>query len=48
MSIDPFQPIPDSTQAYVDRLIGTEVEGCRVQTRVAEGRYGTLYRASQA
>lgn len=43
----PFEPIPDSTQAYVDRLIGTQVGGFEVQVRVTEGRLGTIYRAQQ-
>ena len=43
----PFEPIPDSTQAYVERLIGTQVGGFEVQVRVTEGRLGTIYRAQQ-
>lgn len=43
----PFQPIPDSTQVHVDRLIGTQVGGYAVQARVTEGRLGTIYRGQQ-
>jgi len=43
----PFQPIPDSTQVHVDRLIGTQVGGYAVQARVSEGRLGTIYRGQQ-
>lgn len=43
----PYEPIPDSTQAYVDRLIGTQVGGFEVLARVTEGRLGTIYRGQQ-
>lgn len=39
------EPIPDSTQAHVDRLVGARVGDYLVLTRQAEGRFGTLYRA---
>ena len=40
-----YEPIPDSTQAHVDRLVGARVGDALVLTRQAEGRFGTLYRA---
>ncbi len=43
----PYQPIPDATQAHVDRLIGTQVGGHQVLARVTEGRLGTIYRGQQ-
>ncbi|MDP1921469.1 MAG: protein kinase [Myxococcales bacterium] len=45
MSPAPFQPIPETTQAHVDRLVGSQVGELDVGERVAEGRFGTLYRA---
>lgn len=45
MSTAPFQPIPETTQAHVDRLVGSQVGELDVGERVAEGRFGTLYRA---
>lgn len=45
MSTAPFQPIPETTQAHVDRLVGSKVGELDVGERVAEGRFGTLYRA---
>lgn len=39
------EPIPDSTQVHVDRLVGAQVGEYRVLARQAEGRFGTLYRA---
>jgi serine/threonine protein kinase len=41
----PLQPIPESTQVHVDRLVGTQVGEFRVVAKAGEGRYGTLYRA---
>ncbi|MDP1830065.1 MAG: protein kinase [Archangium sp.] len=48
MAPAPFQPIPDSTQVHVDRLVGTQVGGLEVGAPVGEGRFGTIYRARQA
>lgn len=48
MASAPFQPIPDSTQVHVDRLVGTKLGGLEVVARVSEGRFGTVYRARQA
>lgn len=45
MEPTPFQPIPDSTQVHVDRLVGARLGALEVDARVAEGRFGTLYRA---
>jgi serine/threonine protein kinase len=45
VSTGPLQPIPEATQPYVDRLLGSLVGEFRVQERVCEGRYGTIYRA---
>lgn len=45
VSTAPFQPIPETTQAHVDRLVGSQVGELDVGERVAEGRFGTLYRA---
>ncbi|MDP3232792.1 MAG: protein kinase [Myxococcales bacterium] len=45
MSTAPFQPIPETTQAHVDRLVGSQVGELDVGERVAEGRFGTVYRA---
>lgn len=41
----PLQPIPESTQVHVDRLVGAQVGEYRVVAKAGEGRYGTLYRA---
>lgn len=41
----PFQPIPETTQAHVDRLVGSQVGELDVGEKVGEGRFGTLYRA---
>jgi serine/threonine-protein kinase len=43
----PFQPIPDATQVHVDRLVGAHLGAFEAGARVAEGRYGTIYRARQ-
>ncbi len=40
----PFQPIPETTQVHVDRLVGSTVGAHRVLRHVTEGRYGTIYR----
>lgn len=40
----PYQPIPETTQVHVDRLVGTTVGAHRVLRHVTEGRYGTIYR----
>ena len=48
MASAPFQPIPDSTQVHVDRLVGTKLGALEVVARVSEGRFGTIYRAHQA
>lgn len=48
MASAPFQPIPDSTQVHVDRLVGTKLGALEVVARVSEGRFGTIYRARQA
>ncbi len=45
MATEPFQPIPQTTQPHVDRLVGSQVGELDVGERVAEGRFGTLYRA---
>lgn len=45
---EPYEAIPDSTQAHVDRLVGASVDGYRVLARQAEARFGTLYRAHDA
>jgi serine/threonine protein kinase len=42
--VSDFQPIPQATQPYVDRLIGAQVGEHRVDERICEGRWGTLYR----
>lgn len=39
----PRQPIPETTQSHVDRVVGTTVGGHRVVRHVAEARFGTLY-----
>lgn len=39
--------IPDKTQAHVDRLVGAKVGPVTVLESLAEGRFGTLYRASR-
>ncbi|MEW6430988.1 MAG: protein kinase [Myxococcota bacterium] len=44
MSTGPAQPIPEATQPYVDRLVGARVGEHRVEGRVTEGRFGTIYR----
>ncbi|MEW5740447.1 MAG: lipopolysaccharide kinase InaA family protein [Myxococcota bacterium] len=44
MATEPLQPIPDATQAHVDRLIGARVGEYLVLEKVGEGRHGTLYR----
>jgi hypothetical protein len=41
------QPIPERTQPYVDRLVGTTVGDLTVQERLAEGRFSTLYRGQR-
>jgi serine/threonine protein kinase len=43
----PFEPIPESTQVHVDRLLGAQVGDFRVLERAGEGRLGTIYRAQQ-
>ncbi|MBL8910671.1 MAG: protein kinase [Archangium sp.] len=43
---EPFQPIPESTQVHVDRLLGIRLGEVQVLARVAEGRYGSLYAGS--
>ena len=48
MSSEPFQPIPESTQVHVDRLLGAQVGEYQVKDRLSEGRLGTLYRAHQS
>lgn len=48
MANAPFQPIPEATQPWVDRLLGSQVGEHRVTERVGEGRYGTLYRCQHA
>ncbi|MBL8919214.1 MAG: protein kinase [Myxococcaceae bacterium] len=40
----PRQPIPETTQSHVDRVVGTTVGGHRVVRHVAEARFGTIYR----
>ncbi|MBM4779765.1 MAG: protein kinase [Archangiaceae bacterium] len=40
----PYQPIPETTQVHVDRLVGSTVGAYRVVRHVTEGRYGTIYR----
>lgn len=40
---EPFQPIPDSTQVHVDRLLGIRLGDVQILARAVEGRYGTLY-----
>ncbi|MBL8938639.1 MAG: protein kinase [Archangium sp.] len=40
----PYQPIPETTQVHVDRLVGSTVGAHRVVRHVTEGRYGTIYR----
>lgn len=42
-----FEAIPDSTQVHVDRLLGARLGETQVLSRVAEGRWGTLYRGKQ-
>lgn len=42
------QPIPDKTQAHVDRLIGSRVGELTVLDRATEGRFSTLYWAERA
>lgn len=44
MTNGPLQPIPDATQPHVDRLVGAILGEHRIEQRLAEGRYGTLYR----
>lgn len=44
MTTGPAQPIPEATQPYVDRLVGARVGEHRVEGRVSEGRFGTIYR----
>ena len=41
----PFEPIPESTQVHVDRLLGAQIGDYRVLAKVGEGRLGTMYRA---
>ncbi len=48
MAPAPFQPIPDSTQVHVDRLIGATIDGFEIIAKASEGRFGTLYRARRA
>jgi hypothetical protein len=43
----PFQPIPEKTQVHVDRLVGATLGEFEVGARVSEGRFGTIYRATQ-
>lgn len=43
----PFTPISETTQASVDRLVGSQVGGVDVLGRFAEGRLSTLYDAWQ-
>jgi len=38
-------PLPDKTQAHVDRLLGSKVGSLSVLARLAEGRFSTFYRA---
>ncbi len=45
MATEPFQPIPQTTQPHVDPLVGSQVGALDVGELVAEGRFGTLYRA---
>lgn len=45
---EPFQPIPESTQVHVDRLIGARLGEVQVLERLAEGRFGSLYKGAQA
>ncbi|MER2566693.1 MAG: protein kinase [Myxococcaceae bacterium] len=40
----PHQPIPETTQVHVDRLVGSTMGAYRVVRHVTEGRYGTIYR----
>lgn len=44
MSTSPIPSIPDATQPYVDRLVGSRIGDHRVEGRVSEGRFGTIYR----
>lgn len=41
----PHQPIPETTQVHVDRLVGARLGDVEVGAKVCEGRFGTLYRA---
>lgn len=43
----PVQPIPEATQPHVDRLVGTTLGEHRIEQRVTEGRWGTIYRGAQ-
>jgi serine/threonine protein kinase len=45
--VSPYEPIPDSTQVHVDRLLGSLVGEYRVLERQGEGRLGTIYRGVQ-
>ncbi|GMU59550.1 MAG: hypothetical protein AMXMBFR34_13130 [Myxococcaceae bacterium] len=48
MATAPLQPIPDSTQGYVDRVLGAQLGDYRVQEKAGEGRWGTLYLGAHA
>jgi serine/threonine protein kinase len=44
----PYEPIPESTQVHVDRLLGARLGDWRVVARKVEGRLGTLYEGQHA
>ncbi|MFZ5438592.1 MAG: protein kinase domain-containing protein [Myxococcota bacterium] len=44
----PFEPIPESTQVHVDRLLGARVGEWRIEKKLSEGRFGTIYLARHA
>lgn len=44
MTTGPLLPIPEATQPHVDRLVGATLGEHRIEQKLAEGRYGTLYR----
>lgn len=48
MATVPLQPIPESTQGHVDRVLGALLGDYRVQEKAGEGRWGTLYRGAHA
>jgi len=44
----PFEPISESTQAHVDRVVGSQLGDYKILARHLEGRWGTLYAAEHA